>query len=254
METDLPLAGKRIAVTRRAEEATESAALLEAAGAIPVLLPAISLRPLYDAHLRTALSETGRQDWLVFASVPAVDRFIQVCEEWGIAPLPVPRFAAVGPKTAQRLRERTDAEPWLPPRFRGAILGETLPIESGARVLVFGAREGDPLLAGNLRQRGAQVVEVALYETIPVLSSDDLARELAQGLDAVTFASPSAVRPFVALAGVDALETPVVACIGDTTAAAARALGVMVEVVSSRHTFADLVQSISEYYAERAGG
>jgi uroporphyrinogen-III synthase len=63
-------------------------------------------------------------------------------------------------------------------------------------------------------------------------------------LDAVTFASASSVRHFHQLfPGVD-LTGAVVACIGPSTEAAARELGLPVTAVASVHTAAGLAEAL----------
>jgi uroporphyrinogen-III synthase len=74
------LAGKRVLVTRAAEDQQELAALLAARGAEPVALPCIELAdPLDDAPLRTELQSLRAArgpDFLVLASPHAADRFL----------------------------------------------------------------------------------------------------------------------------------------------------------------------------------
>lgn len=240
--SNLPLAGKRIAVTRRIEDAPESASLLESVGAHAVILPAITLQPLDSAEIHTALLHTGEFSFLVFVSPAAVTRFAELGGrvQGGVA--------AMGPATARRVRELLDAQPWLPDHYRGERLGQSLPVSAGAKVLVLGAEEGDPSLANALQQRSIHVTHLALYATLTAPRPKNLDEELAQGFDVLTFASPSAVRAFVDLAGREALRGSVIACIGGTTAAAVQALGVVPQVIARSHTFAGLVNALVDYY------
>jgi len=52
-------------------------------------------------------------------------------------------------------------------------------------------------------------------------------------VDAITFASPSAVEGWVTLTSGQALGPAVIACLGPTTAEAARAAGLSVQVVAT---------------------
>ena len=62
----------------------------------------------------------------------------------------------------------------------------------------------------------------------------------------MTFASASAVKNFVAAAGVDAVP-PVVAAIGPITAAAATELGLEVAVEAEEHTLEGLVRALLDH-------
>jgi uroporphyrinogen-III synthase len=72
-------------------------------------------------------------------------------------------------------------------------------------------------------------------------------------IDAVTFASASAVRNFVAMLGqdqaADLLQATVVASIGPVTAEAAQQLGITTRVMPARYTIPDLVDALVEYFA-----
>jgi uroporphyrinogen-III synthase len=66
-------------------------------------------------------------------------------------------------------------------------------------------------------------------------------------VDAVTFASPSAVRGVVAGLGADAarLAGTLLGAIGPTTAEALRAAGFTAGVVPARHTAPDLAEALA---------
>ena len=71
-------------------------------------------------------------------------------------------------------------------------------------------------------------------------------------IDAVTFASASAVRNFVDMLGreqaADLLRTTVVASIGPVTAEAAQQLGIATTVMPRRYTIPDLVDAVVEHF------
>jgi uroporphyrinogen-III synthase len=80
---------------------------------------------------------------------------------------------------------------------------------------------------------------------VPV--SQTLARDLGEpppAFDVATFASPSALRAFVAGRGLDSLAQAQVAVIGPTTAAEAAALGVRVDAMPATPSVAALVQAL----------
>jgi uroporphyrinogen III methyltransferase/synthase len=73
-------------------------------------------------------------------------------------------------------------------------------------------------------------------------------------IDAVTFASASAVRNFVSMIGeeqaTDLLKSTIVASIGPVTAEAAQQLGIQTAVMPSRYTIPDLVDALVEHFTE----
>src|SRR6476646_3352427 len=105
--TGLPLAGRRIVVTRPRVQAAGLVAGLRALGAEPVECPAIAIVPPASyAPLDAALARLGEYDWLLFTSVNGVAAF--TARRAGLGqqdPLPAGvRVGAIGPATASALR------------------------------------------------------------------------------------------------------------------------------------------------------
>ena len=86
--------------------------------------------------------------------------------------------AAIGPGTAAELERHGVRADVLPEQFVAEALVEALaPIEvEGRRVLVARAAEARSLLPDALRERGAELDEVALYETVAEPLGDSRAR------------------------------------------------------------------------------
>lgn len=117
-------------------------------------------------------------------------------------------------------------------------------------VLVARAAEARDVLPEELRDRGAKVDVVALYETVAE-EPDEAALEAARSADYVTFTSSSTVRNFVTAVG-DRLpkETRVVS-IGPVTSEAAREAGLEVGVEAERHDLDGLVEALLQDAAAR---
>jgi uroporphyrinogen III methyltransferase / synthase len=127
----------------------------------------------------------------------------------------------------------------------------------GRRILIPRADIARERLGEELREAGAEVTEAIAYQTLPgeaERGSDyDIYRMLLdRQIDAVTFASASAVRNFVAMLGreqaADLLRTTVVASIGPVTAEAAQQLDIATTVMPGRYTIPDLVDSLVEHF------
>ena len=107
--------------------------------------------------------------------------------------------AAIGPGTAAELAARGIRADVVPERFVAEGLIDALaplPLD-GQRVLVARAAEARDALPAALRERGAEVHEVALYETVPEALGND-GREALARATYVTFTSSSTVRFFLA--------------------------------------------------------
>jgi uroporphyrinogen III methyltransferase/synthase len=243
-----------VLVTRPRAQADALVKQLEAAGATAVMAPAIRIVPPEDCGpLRKAAADASQFDWIVFASANAVDAFV------GVATLSrLPRLAAVGSRTAERIREHGLDATVVPSEFRAEALVDALaagaPL-SGRRVLLPRSDVGRDAIAVGLRAAGASVTDVVAYRTISDdagTGSPDVLRMLAdRELDAVTFTSGSAVRHFVERYGPESvalLGNTVVAVIGPVTAEAARELSVPVHVQPATYTTANMVAALASHF------
>ena len=118
---------------------------------------------------------------------------------------------------------------------------EAVPLE-GRRVLVARATEARDVLPDGLRERGAEVDVVALYETVAEPLSEDQ-REAAARADYVTFTSSSTVRNYIEAGGSVGAEARVIS-IGPVTSATARELGLTVHVEAGQHDIEGLVTAL----------
>jgi len=125
----------------------------------------------------------------------------------------------------------------------------------GSRVLFPRAQGAGRALPEALRALGAEVTEVEAYRTVCPEGLAAVLREVFRSapVDAVTFASPSAVRHVVQAIGGDLMGRlaggeVTVACIGPTTEAAARTLGLTVAVRAERPTSAELAAALVRHF------
>jgi uroporphyrinogen III methyltransferase / synthase len=267
--TRLPMLGKRVVITRphSAEVGTEAgnesgdeqdfASLLRSIGAEPIHIPAIKLVAIADrARLDATIAHLDAYDWVVFTSAAAVEFF------WGeIAPSarmvadPSPHFAAVGPATRAALRLRGIEVDGMPTSYRGVEIVGILGDVSGKRILLPRSQQGNVELPNTLRRAGAQVDDLGLYAPVNAVIDEDARLQLVAGVDAVTFASGSAVRAFVVALQDDARFDDfwghtTVACIGPSTAAVAYELGIQANVVATEHTVPGLTTALAAYFVQ----
>ena len=99
------------------------------------------------------------------------------------------------------------------------------------------------MLIEALRDRGAHVDVLALYETLPEpLDADAVAA--VSGADYVTFTSASTVRHLLGAAGSEALAGPRLASIGPATSEELRAHGLAPDLEADPHTPDGLVAAL----------
>jgi uroporphyrinogen III methyltransferase/synthase len=139
----------------------------------------------------------------------------------------------------------------LPEQFVAEALVEALaPFEvEGRRVLVARAADARSILPDALRERGAELDEVALYETVaePLGDAERAALERATY---VTFTSSSTVR-FLLDSGVRPPERARVVSIGPITSATAQEHDLTVHVEAERHDVDGLVDALLNDAAAR---
>jgi len=255
-----PLFGKRIVVTRARAQASDFAAELEALGAEVVQFPTIRIVDPPDLEpLRRAAAEADRFDWIVFTSVNGVARFWSALRESGrdTRALAGVSLCAIGPATAAAIEMEGARPDLVPERFVAESVVEALENEvdlRGTRVLLARAESARSVLPDSLRDRGAEVVEVAAYRTVPdAEEAEGLRARLREGgIDMVTFTASSTVRNYVDVMGTDVARAEV-ASIGPITSATARELGLRVDVEAAEFTIPGLVRAILRHYGEDRG-
>ena len=250
-----PLFGKRVLVTRSRAQASALSRLLAERGAEPVELPAIDVRPIEDpSALDAALAELGGFDWTAFTSANGVEAVFERLAAQGrdARAFASVKIAAIGPATADALRERGIAADIVPTASTGQSVADSFGARGvrGARIFLPRADIAPPALPDGLRRLGADVTEAAAYRTAVPADAAERAREaLASGMmDAVTFTSASAARNLVALLGGDPapVNESVVVSIGPATSAAARTLGIRVSAEAREHTAQGVVDAAME--------
>jgi len=258
-----PLFGRRIAVTRPREDASDLADRLSALGAEPIVAPMIRMAPPEDwSPLDRAIDEVGTFEWIVFTSVNAVDQFMQRLYRGprDVRELKGVKICAIGPSARERLLRYGIHPDLIPGDFKAegvvASLGTQGPLE-GTRFLLPRADVGRERLAEALRSSGAVVTDVVAYRALPAdpLSGrdPDLYRLLLDGeVDVVTFTSAASVMNFVATFGAeqsaDLLQQTTVAVCGPVTAEAASRLGIPVSIMPTEYTLDALVESIALHF------
>jgi len=251
-----PLAGKRIVVTRTRRQAGALSGQLRDLGAEVIELPTIRIEPPSDLRAFAELVQDAHgYDWIVFTSPNGVTAFFEMfyklyddARDIGGA-----RIAAIGPATAQRVRDFHLKVDLQPKEFIAeAVLQEfkTQGDLENLRILIARAEEARDLLPKGLEALGA-IVDVAFaYKTVAEPSDRTAARSrlAAEGADMITFTSSSTVENFLAL-GLPWPKGMLVASIGPITSQTARDRGLTVGVEAQQHDIPGLVEAIRHFFA-----
>jgi uroporphyrinogen-III synthase len=248
-----PLTGLRVVVTRSESQAEELCDHLRDLGAEPILFPVIAIvPPEVGGPLDQAIARLSDYDWIVFTSVNGVEHFwrrlVEAGRSWGengLDELPFRgKVAAIGPATAEALRQHGAPVHLMPGEYRAEAILDAIGDVAGQRMLLPRADIARPALADGLRADGAQVDDVPAYRTVPGEPPRDAFEALCAGVDVVTFTSSSTVRNFVSLTRGLNYGEPLIACIGPVTAATVRELGLRVDVVAEAYTIDGLLESL----------
>ena len=247
----LPLAGKRILITRARKQAGSLAEQLRKQGAKIVQIPVIEIRPPRTHRaLDTALKRIQEYDWLILTSVNGVESLFGRMERLrlGRRALTGLRIAAIGPATKLAIAARGLRVSVMPKEYVAESVVRSLRGKvRGKRVLLARAKVARDVIPQELRQAGAQVDVVEAYETVV---PKDSARRLKAALkskppEVITFTSSSTVRNFMALAGgKQALRGIALASIGPVTSQTLRELGFKPTIEAREYTMAGLVKAI----------
>jgi uroporphyrinogen III methyltransferase/synthase len=243
-----PLFGLRVVVTRARAQASGLAATLGSLGAEVIELPAIRIVPRIDsAEVRDAIAAIHSYALICLTSPNGARLLFQALDAAGLdaRALANAAVAAIGPGTAAAVAERGIRADVVPERSIAEALVESLAAfdVAGRPVLVARAAEARDVLPEALRERGAKVDVVALYETVAEEPDPDTV-EAARSADYVTFTSSSTLRNFVEAVGDRFPERARVASIGPVTSEAARDAGLHVDVEAGRHDPDGLVEAL----------
>ncbi len=261
-----PLFGQRVLVTRPAHQAAGMARKLEHLGAVVSRMPVVEIRDVSDFTPVDRALERLRDrewDWLVFTSANGVHALLRRLDAVGrdLRDLGSVKIAAIGPKTADALREyrlRADVVPAS--TFSSEGLAEALtPHVQGKRVLLARANRGRAELQVELANI-ATVEQVAVYEQVDLTAPPPAVLDaLRRGeIRYVTLPSPNIARGV--LAGFDETirgrvergEIRLVA-ISPITGAAVRALGLPVAAEATSFTEDGLIEAVVELTKRDAG-
>jgi uroporphyrinogen III methyltransferase/synthase len=253
-----PLFGKRIVVTRTRRQAGVLSDQLRLLGADVIELPTIRIEPPSDLRAFAELVQDAHSyDWIVFTSPNGVAAFFEMffklyddAREIGGA-----RIAAIGPATAQRVKDFHLKVDLQPEEFVAEAVAREFKKQGNIenlKILLARAQEARDLLPKELEALGAIVDVAVAYRTVAETDDRTGARVRLQenGADMITFTSSSTVENYLTLG----LKWPAgmrVASIGPVTSSTARNRGLTVDVEARHHDVPGLVDAIRQFYQKQ---
>ncbi len=256
MASSSPLSGKRIAVTRTRDQASELSAKLTGLGAQVIELPLIQVSKDVDLEtLADVFAELGSYDWIVFTSTNGVryffEEFHRVFDD--IRALGMLRFACVGEATAKAIAEQHIRIECQPKTATAEALADEL-IATGsldsAKILVVTGNLNRDTLVKKLEDGRAIVDRLPVYKTEKTnLASDPAATDFrARGADAILFASSSAVQSFADQAAALKLEKnatrPLAGSIGPQTSETMKKVGMPIAFEAKTPSIDALIEAL----------
>lgn len=258
-----PLAGKRIVVTRAAEQSRDLISCLEEMGAEVLLLPVVAFVPPNDWEpVDAALRNLAQFDWVLFTSQNAIGFFNRRCYELGLDcnlfQLSKPRVAVVGPATAEAAEQKGLRVDHIAKQNNGEALASELQAQSSLAektILLPRSDRADDRLPNALREAGAHVTDIVAYRTaVPEsIHAEIIAQVRRVEVDAIVFASRSAFDNLSRIIG-SAVELASIsrrvafAAIGPTTARALREAKARVAIEADEPSAASVAEALAKYY------
>jgi uroporphyrinogen III methyltransferase/synthase len=256
-----PLFGKRVLVTRPRRQASELAHGLVLLGAVPIILPAVDIKPPADwTPVDNALIKLQAYHWVVFTSVNGVHAFMERLKtvDQDVRAFGTAKLAAIGPKTAEALEEYHLKPDLVPEKFQSENLARILKerIKPGQRILLARADRGRDLLQKELAGI-AQVEQIAVYSQVDAVAADSPALDsLRRGeVDYITLTSSNIARALIrsldepCRARLESGQVKLVS-ISPVTSAEVRQMGLAVAAEATEATTKGILEALTRLEAQ----
>ena len=255
-----PLCGRKIIVTRAAEQAGVFSAMLEMSGATVLECPTIRLvEPESWQLLDLAIRELAGYDWLILTSGNSVRFFFQRLEALGMdaRALAGCKICAVGPKTAEAFDSFGIRPDLVPTDYKAeGVVDEFSRLDlHGKKILFPRADKAREIIPNELKRMGAHVDSPVAYRNVfpDRLPPEALFLLEKRSVDCITFTSSSTVQNLAAMLGedmlVDLLKGVIVASIGPITSKSCRELGLKVDIEPDTHTLDALAAALEVHFS-----
>jgi len=253
----LPLTGKTILITRSVGQSSQFSDRLQQEGANVIEMPTLEIGPpdSWEA-LDNAIAHLSDFNWLILTSTNGVDYFFERLgtQRLDARALARVKIAVVGEKTATSLKQRGFLADFIPPDFVADAMVAHFPESLAGKKLLFPRVEtgGREILIKELTAKGAEVIEVAAYQSRCPMAIAPAALDALQCgvVDVLTFASSKTVQNFCQLLEANGganLDRVCIASIGPQTSKTCVSLLGRVNIEADEYTLEGLTKVIVQW-------
>jgi uroporphyrinogen-III synthase len=256
----LPLQNKLFISTRPAGMSDELNRLLSEAGASVLEFPLIEIKAAaLSSEEKEMFSRLEEFQWMVLTSPNGVKYFFEILQEvTGYQKLPeILQIAVIGEKTGRALEKYGHTASFVNP----GSTAEDFVVSFAQHIQSSGTKPKIVLPLGNLSrtviqdhlEKFADCTRINIYRTEMPENVDKTMAEQIENVkyDMIIFTSPSGIHNFLELFPNQKNKNIRMACIGETTASAAREKGFYPLVVAQNSSSAGIVESILNYYISK---
>ncbi|MEM3708074.1 MAG: uroporphyrinogen-III synthase [Nitrososphaerales archaeon] len=265
------LKGRTIAITRSYNQAEEICKMIKDRGGKPYLIPTIEIKMPTDlSPIKNFIYDLkgGKIDYIIFMSVNGIKHLIKIAEMLGLKDELINYsektvIMAVGPKTAKELKNYQIHVDLIPEKYSSEGIIESLrQLDiNGKSIFIPRTKGATPTLKKGLKEMGAKVHEIYVYETILPKDSNIKDRFLqdliCDNIHAIIFGSSLCVKNlFLMLMEKISMEKLrdlfnsklTIVAIGPTTAETLKEMGLKVDIIPDKHLFEEAIIALAHYW------
>lgn len=251
--------GKKILVTKSADECGAVFNNLVSQGAEIIYFPTIKILPKYhELDLSDLIINADQFEFVVFTSANAVDIFSMLVNEYR-PDLSRTKVAAVGRTTAEACRSHGIYVHLIPDEFSAkGLIDKFSGLELiGKKILIPGSSISRGELKIGLSELGAEVVTLPIYDVIyiePCETKIEFDSIKNHRPDIYVFTSPSSFNGFIKIVGEQNLNNyfsnKLICAIGNTTEEAIRKNGFIVNIVPQTFSLKGVAETITKFFSK----
>lgn len=245
-----PLSGQRVLVTGSRSMVERLSPLLKEEGAEAISFSLIRTEAMDTPEFDRAMADIDSYTWIVLTSANGVECFFDKLKAMrkDIRDFKDVHFAVIGDGTKNALEGHGIYSDLIPTAYSSKDMAAAMVphMKPTDKVLLLRAEEANAVLPDSLTAAGIDHTCVSLYHTVvDERKADELSR-LVETVDYITFASSSAVRAFVSMAGSLENVSAKYISIGPVTTKTAEAEGLHVDRTAAVYTAQGIVDAIIE--------
>ncbi len=248
-----PLAGKRILITRAAEQVAETAALVEKYSAIPITFPCLKHDTLVT-NIHQGLGRVKDFSDVVFTSVNGIRAVFENNSKFTTDFFQDKRIAVVGKKTAEALKKYNLQADIIPKIASQHGLIKTYQEQGFPQsLLFFRAEDGSDVLLEYLQSQNITTHLITAYRSsCPNEGNAEVLAMLKENIiDATLLGSSKTAEHYLQRIGnLELANRPVLVAISQQVADAADKLDLKVQLIATDANFPSMLERLAEYFSQ----